>query len=389
MKFFSKLKDYHNLLEEILEQKTFSSIAKSLLLSMIYKLEISYKDYSGVKVDCISKDVFLDAMLEAIKNYCDHIKIVEPESTQATLLVKNKVQTLTNTKERSILAYPTEIAMLEAIADIQPKYFFVKKDFPFKEILQNLLVKGYKQNTVEILKNFNGWSWDINENEKMDYVANLIYQNIMMIKGELFLYKWRTDAKGRKNYLAELKDYIQRITGNEEYYFAFCNVLDCVSKNVEETEMRKALIDLQKNFLKIIEKKIKDISLREEILKIFYQLRLFQNLNFGEGELIKNCPELSKPFQHALKLVVTKACKLGILKIISMDIETNFQVFQYILDTRIIDLEQIKIYLEMERDYLFIKVYDKEVFEKQTKIKWKGNKKDIIIRKKKKINIFH
>ena len=35
-----RLKDYNNLLEEILDTKTFSSLAKSLLLSMIYILYI-------------------------------------------------------------------------------------------------------------------------------------------------------------------------------------------------------------------------------------------------------------------------------------------------------------------------------------------------------------
>ena len=89
MNFFSKLKDYHNLLEEILEKKTFSSIAKSLALSMVYKLEIAYKDYARVKVDCVPKDVFFENLLRVIKNYCDHIKIFDPEASQATVLVIN------------------------------------------------------------------------------------------------------------------------------------------------------------------------------------------------------------------------------------------------------------------------------------------------------------
>ena len=161
MKLFSKLKDYHNLLEEILDKKTFSSISKSLLLSLIYKLEIAYKDYEKVKVNSISKDQFLTHLLETIQKYCDHIKTVEPDSIQAQVLVKHNVEAVTNEKERSILAYPTEQAMLYAICDIEPKYFFVKKDFVFKNMLQKVLVDGYKQNAIEILENFNGWSWEI------------------------------------------------------------------------------------------------------------------------------------------------------------------------------------------------------------------------------------
>lgn len=389
MNFFSKLKDYHNLLETILDQKTFSSMAKSLCLSMVYKLEIAYKDYIRVKVDCVSKDVFLDSILNIIKNYCDHIKIVEPESSQAALLVKNKVNALTNSKERSILLYPTEVAMLEAIADIEPKYFFVKKEFEPRQVLQNLLVNGYKQNMVEILKNFNGWSWDIDSHEKMDFVANIVYQNIMMIKNEQFLYDWRMDHEGKKNYLSLLKRSIKSVTENDEYYEILCNLLKMIEDKEDENKVQEELIDLQKCFLKFLEKKIEKVEEKEEITKIIAQLRLFQNLNFGEGKLIKDCKKIDSAFVYTQKMAITKACKLGAMKIVSMDIETNFQIYHYILDTRIIDLEQIKIELNLEEESLLLKVYDKEVFEKQGKITWNGKKKDIAIRKKKQVNIFN
>lgn len=362
-------------------------MAKSLALSMVYKLEIAYKDYVRVKVDCVPKDVFLDSILNVIKNYCDHIKIVEPESSQASLLVKNKVNALTNSKERSILLYPTELAMLEAIADIEPKYFFVKPEFEQRQVLQTLLVNGYKQNTMEILKNFNGWSWDIDLQEKMDFVAHIVYQNIMMIKGEQFLYDWRIDNEGKKNYLSILKRSLKSVTENDEYYEVLCNLLKMMDD--EEEKVQDELIDLQKCFLRFLEKKIEKIDEKEEIIKIIAQLRLFQNLNFAEGKLVKDCKKIDSAFQYTQKLAITKACKLGAMKIISMDIETNFQIYHYILDTKIIDLGQIKIELNLEEENLLLKVYDKEVFEKQGKIQWNGSKKDIAIRKKKQVNIFN
>ena len=182
MKLFSKFsKDYQNLLEEILEKKTFSSISKSLLFSMIYKLEVSYKDYAVVKPRVLSKDEFLSHMLNVIQKYCDNIKTVEPESVGAELLIKYDVEAVTNYKERSILVYPTEQAMLYAISDIEPKYFFVKRDFIFKKVLQKVLVEGYKQNTIEILKDFNGWSWDISLDKRRNDMVYMMYQNLLMI----------------------------------------------------------------------------------------------------------------------------------------------------------------------------------------------------------------
>ena len=72
-----------------------------------------------------------------------------------------------------------------------------------------------------------------------------------------------------------------------------------------------------------------------------------------------------------------------------MNIEVNFEILKYIFDTRIIDLEDIKIYLEQEDGEILMKVYDKEVFEKQGKIAFQGNKKDIAIKKKKMVSIFN
>ena len=60
-KMLSKLnlKDYNNELETVLEKKAFSIDAKNLLLSMLYKIEVGYKDYKTVKRDVTSKEGFI------------------------------------------------------------------------------------------------------------------------------------------------------------------------------------------------------------------------------------------------------------------------------------------------------------------------------------------
>ena len=65
--FFSKFKDYNKQLEKILEKKDFSKDVKNLLLSMLYKLDISYNDYSLVKKNCKSKQEYLENILDNIK----------------------------------------------------------------------------------------------------------------------------------------------------------------------------------------------------------------------------------------------------------------------------------------------------------------------------------
>ncbi len=418
------------MLEEILEKKTFSSISKSLLFSMIYKLEVFYRDYAVVKPRVLTKDQFLSHMLEVIQKYCDNIKTVEPESVGAELLVKHKVQAVTNYKERSILVYPTEQAMLYAISDIEPKYFFVKKEFIFKKVLQKVLVEGYKQNTVEILKDFNGWSWDISLDKSQNHMIYWMYQNLLMIKGEQFLLEWMTDNQAQQDYLAQLKHAIRNITGNDAYYWTFCRVLYKMANQKEKAEMMQMLqkkekkyqeflrqdkefkkknlrefqilkqyyeileddktlqeefLELQKLFFQFLEKKMARFSFREEILEMISILRYYQNHMF----LIKEHKKLVPYLDYVLKLTFTKACEMGVLKIICMDIEVNFEILKYVFDTKIIDLEDIKIYLEQEDGEILVKVYDKEVFEKQGKIAFQGSKKDIAIKKKKMVNVFH
>ena len=49
------MKDYTNSLEKILEDKQFSVDTKNLLLSMVYKIENSYKDYEKIKYKYVIK----------------------------------------------------------------------------------------------------------------------------------------------------------------------------------------------------------------------------------------------------------------------------------------------------------------------------------------------
>ena len=77
---FGKLniKDYNNELEEVLETKNFSSDIKNFLLSMLYKIEIAYEDYSTVKYLSKTKREFIEEIIYTIKYNCDTIKLIKP-----------------------------------------------------------------------------------------------------------------------------------------------------------------------------------------------------------------------------------------------------------------------------------------------------------------------
>ena len=67
-KLFSKFKDYNYILDKIMEQKNFSEDATNLLLNMIYKIEVSYKDYSQIKGVFQTKNEFIDEIIKIISD---------------------------------------------------------------------------------------------------------------------------------------------------------------------------------------------------------------------------------------------------------------------------------------------------------------------------------
>lgn len=95
--------------------------------------------------------------------------------------------------------YPTELAILYGLIDIKPKYFYVPRKYYFiKNELQNILVQGTVLNYTEVIRNFNGWSWNIDEDTNIDQVSNMIYQAIRMLIDEDFLKMWEQDTSPKK-----------------------------------------------------------------------------------------------------------------------------------------------------------------------------------------------
>ena len=259
MKIFSKFKDYTEMLEEILDKKYFSGQIKNLLLSMLYKIEISYNDFARVKRVVRDKTDFVEDILNVIQKYCDNIKVVKPDSDQANLLEKNNILAVTNERERSALVYASEASLLYAIADIEPKYFYISPKFIFKNIMQRILVSGYILNTTEVLTSFNGWSWDTNKKDINDFEANLIYQNILLMFTEEFINDWRVYASSRRDFLSEMRMLLKEYTGTNDYFDTLCKIL-YKKESKKEKERIDAILKVKVAELKKMENREKYLS---------------------------------------------------------------------------------------------------------------------------------
>lgn len=192
---FSKinLKDYNNILENILEQKAFTEDVKNLLLSMLYKIENGYEDYEKVKVNVNSKKYFLKQIVKIIKEECKEIELIKPLSEESKILEEKNVNYIVDKEKRKIIVYPNERMILEALITLNQTEILIEEQYElFKIGMQEVLIKGNRMNYAETIRDFNGWSWDITTSQMESKNINVVYQNLLMLVGNEFLQSWIT-----------------------------------------------------------------------------------------------------------------------------------------------------------------------------------------------------
>ena len=215
-KFLNKIvkKDYNNELEMILEKKSFDENAKNLLLSILYKIEISYKDYEKIKRDVMRKEDYIKRFISMIQENCNSITICKMNS-QETKILGDKTF-LIDKENKRIICYPIERKLLYCIAKITKKDAIIKKDYPIVwETLSNVINIGNNIETVEPLRDFNGYSWTTIYSEIESISYNLIYQNLRILLGQEFLEKWIKNKEFIIDYMEFLKNRLEEKYGTK------------------------------------------------------------------------------------------------------------------------------------------------------------------------------
>ena len=99
---FSKFKDYNYILDKILEEKNFSEDSTNLLLNMIYKIEVSYKDYAQIKGIFQKQNEFIDEIIDIISKNCNQLFLIDPKKEEVRMLKEKNVLALTDERENRI-----------------------------------------------------------------------------------------------------------------------------------------------------------------------------------------------------------------------------------------------------------------------------------------------
>lgn len=314
--FLSKLniKDYNNQLEKILEEKSFSEGTKNILLNILYKIEIAYDDYSKVKVEAKLKKDFLEEIIDIIKNGCNEIELVKAEPNKMTKLGDKRF--IVERENKKIISFPNEKTVFYGLCYLKNKEFLIDNKYEIiKEPMEKLLNKGYIMDMEEIIRDFDGWSWNILTSEISNYVYNTIYQILLFLVRYEFLQEC-VDNINNMNFIEELEKnlsdkYGEDIKDNIVKLIYQISIIENIINNDEKKEkiieeLAKFKIDLEKmnnkkeylqeiaNAKKIIGKKIKQI---DEIIndnKLLREKFINRNKELNEDEKIFSLSEYSE-----------------------------------------------------------------------------------------------
>lgn len=247
---FSK-NNYDSQLEETLEQKAFDDETKSLILNTLYKIENGYKDYSKIKYDAKSKSDIITELNNIIKYDCNSIEIVNPNETKSKFSVDRK--------NKKIRSFPNEVYLLQAL------YYIHTPDAQrieniFDKTLRIVLNKGMSINSVEIIRDFNGWSWNNSIDNKNSKYYNLIYQDLLILLGE----KLVTNILKSNNLREELGHRLEELYGEKKASIFLEKMEKCcllIYANASKKNEKELL-----QYLKDKQSELREISNKEEYI---------------------------------------------------------------------------------------------------------------------------
>ena len=353
-------RDYNNELETIIEKKDYDETARSMLLTILYKIEAAYKDLETVKQDVETKEEYIQNYINIIKNKCDHIRIIRMNA-QENQIGENRTF-LVDKEKKEIQCYPIERKLLYSIAKIAKKDRILKSDYYIiDETLSDLINVGSSINMCEPLRDFNGYSWTTLSREIESISHNLIYQNLRILLGEQFLNKWVSNTEFMLDYFEKLKNNIEEKYGKEEKN-KITKLLSKISVLLEVKYNKEASTRLIKT-KKQLEDRLKKIENKEEFVeeltieksKITSKIReidtILNNKEQLEAEYIRRNEELpleKKIFSiRILAEIMVKEREKLFDKIEELNKQLNPHNF-------------VKYKQELEQKYEYLKIIDEE-----------------------------
>ena len=286
-------KDKNEELERILEEKSIDEQARNLLQGILYKIEVSYKDYQRAKAIELTEGQYVNELLVNIKKRCNKIKIVkisqkiEEENIQKSLKEKKFY-----IGEEEIVSYPIEQKLLYAIEQKSNNKKILNNKYGEATIaVSNLINDGKSIDRVEVLRDFNGWSWTTIKTEIENIDANLVYQTLQVLLGESFLNGWCQDKDG-------IIDYFEVLEDDDVIKYGKENI-----SRLKELLIKIAIINnsqVDKKFKERIDKELEELN--EELEKLNDSTAYIEGITEHKKNAMKQLKSLEKILGQEAKL---------------------------------------------------------------------------------------
>lgn len=378
-------KDYNDELEKALEKKTFDENTKSTLLNILYKIETAYKDYKQVKQNVENKESLIENIIEDIKNNCNEMILVNPYSEESKIIGKRTF--LVEKAKKRIICYNIERKLLYSIAKISKKDTIIKTKNPIIDYtLSNLINTGNNINTVEPLRDFNGYSWTTLPKEIESINHNMIYQNLIILVGNDFLNRWVKNNEIMIDYMEKFQNILEENYGKENAK-NFIDKLKEISIFIElkydaksREKLTKYKTDIEEKLEKMVDnekfienvtnekrnltaqiKQIDETINNKELLQKEYKIR---NEKLPLEEKIFSMRILSQLMVEERKQKLDEIEKLNVLLTPKKYIKIKRQLedqekYLKLLDIKDIDKEIEKLQIEIQK--IFLKCFEQKI----------------------------
>lgn len=349
-------KNYNNELEAVLETKSFDEYTKNTLLSILYKLETAYKDYKTVKSNVMPKEQFMQTIIDIIKNDIEEIQMIKMNSDDAKILGKRTF--IVDKKNKKIICYPIERKILYAIAKISKNDKILKdKYYLIDKTISNLLNTGNNINTVEVIRDFNGFSWDIVSKEIESIEYNLIYQNLRILVGEEFLNKWIYDKEQKEDYYELFNNNLEILYGEKMQK----NVIESINKISILLDMKydKNKKNRMLKSKEEVEAKLNELNSKEDFIKKVTKIKKSLNKKIRLIDTIINDKNLLKEEYEKRNANLPSEEKIFSVKVLSNIMKEEREKYIEILkkqNTMLNPQKYIKYVKSLEERYKYLKV---------------------------------
>ena len=408
---------------------------------MLYKIEAAYSDFSLVKNLNRTKNDFVEEIVETLKNNCQKLELIRPSDEKYEELLKNPEKCIVNKEKKEIISIYNEQSLLYAISKLTDREYKFKNSI-LKCSLEELLNTGKNIGNKEVIRDFDGWSWNIETNQIESIEYNLVFQNIQMLYSGNFeneeqlkdiLSKiYKNEDKLRK--LEDKTEYFEKIISKKNKLEKRLKLIDncLIDVNVLKKEFTKAnkslpegkkilsisdfedriqeekkqivcdiqklsekllkkiytkeknqtkemleilevldnkedlytnILLLQEKFIKGIQEKIKQAKTRKDVMNVIYKVRYYKFLPYKDVQ-IKDVEQLRKLIYRTEEMIYDMAYKMNIINPISINEKINNDVVREILNTNIIELENIELLFKAENYQITLQIFDEENIEK-------------------------